>query len=299
MSILTKLGSTRPRSAMPPPAAAAYLQPRALDLPKLDDVPQHWMDDDVYLTALFNALSLVFPSGERYFMDSVRALRSHVREPKLLEDVRGFLGQEAMHSRKHADFNDWLSRFGINPAAVMARVDADIAQHKVRRSPLQNLAVTCALEHLTTTMAEAWLTDDALRAQADARIRTLWTWHALEELEHKAVAYDVYLAAGGDYQTRALMMAAITIGFVFGIARLQRHLLQQQGTPLGRRARLRGLIRLWGPRGHFTRMIPQYLGYYAPSFHPSERDHAALCQRFERELRSTGQVRVLSEARHA
>lgn len=272
------------------------ITPRTLSAPDLSGVPRHWLAGDPFLTSLFNALSLVFPGGERFFMESVRALRDQVKDPKLQADVRGFLAQEALHSREHASFNQWLTRFGINASGIMAGIDAGIAERKARRTPLQNLAVTCALEHFTAIMATGWLTDERLRADADERLRALWTWHALEEVEHKAVAFDVYQAAGGDYQTRVQIMMRITVGFMLGVSVVQMSLLTQEGRQRDYRNIAAGLFRLWGPRGMFSRLIPAYARYYLPRFHPSQHDQTALLARFDAELRAMGAVMPLARA---
>lgn len=267
---------------------------RKLTTPQLDGVPRDWLANDPFLSMFFNALSLLFPDGERYFMDAVRALREHVTEPQLQEDVRGFLAQEALHSREHAGFNSWLKRFGIDTDSMALAIAEQIEQRKARRTPLENLAVTSGLEHFTAIMAEAWLRDDELRAAADPRVRDMWTWHAIEEIEHKAVAFDVYRAAGGDYLTRIRFMAFISVAFTLSIARVQRSLLIKTGEQRNVRSMVRGLARLWGPGGTFTRVLPLYFRYYAPNFHPNDHDQSALRARFERELRRAGAFRDLT-----
>ncbi|MFM2420524.1 MAG: hypothetical protein RL385_5247 [Pseudomonadota bacterium] len=262
--------------------------PRLLRLQLPASVDRHWVGGDPFLTAYFNALSLVFPPGERLFMDSVKAVRDQLKDPQLLEAVRGFLAQESMHCREHSVFNTWLARFGIDAAALNAMYDAEIARRSAARTPIQNLAVTCALEHFTALLADSWLRDEPLRALMPEALRALWTWHAIEEIEHKAVAFDVYQAVGGDYATRVRVMAMITLGFTLGIAMLQYQLLAAEGQQGNYRSILAGLVRFWGPRGMLTRLIPGYLRYYHPRFHPSQHDQTTLLSRFDLELRKAG-----------
>ena len=60
-------------------------------------------------------------------------------------------------------------------------------------SPLARLAATVALEHLTAILAAALLDGrSGSLAGADPRVAELWRWHAVEETEHKSVAFDVY-----------------------------------------------------------------------------------------------------------
>jgi predicted metal-dependent hydrolase len=257
-------------------------RPLKLDIPA--DTPRHWMGDDPFETHLLNALSLTFPAGERFFMASVRALRDRVKDPLLQEQVRGFLAQEAYHSREHGSLNEWLERLGFPARAVEKRIADGMATRSAQRERLDDLAVTCALEHFTAIMAETWLNDDELRARCHQNVRALWTWHALEELDHKAVAFDVYQAAGGEYERRATIMAFVTIGLVATVARIQFALMKRDGQHRNIRSWASGLYRTWGPGGYFLRMVPAYLAYYRRNFHPWQRDDRELIERGEREL---------------
>lgn len=258
--------------------------PRPLRLEISADTPRWWMGNDPFETHLLNALSLTFPAGERFFMQSVRALRDRVKDPVLLEQVRGFLAQEALHSREHSSLNAWLERLGFPASAIEKRIADGMAERSAERDPLDDLAVTCALEHFTAIMAETWLTQDELRESCHPSVRALWTWHALEELDHKAVAFDVYQAAGGDYQRRVVIMAFVTLGLMFTVARIQWTLMGRDKQRTNLKSWASGLFRCWGPGGYFTKLVPAYLQYYRRDFHPWQREVSALMARAEREL---------------
>src|SRR4029079_15061731 len=84
--------------------------------------------------------------------------------------------------------------------------------------PISNLALTAALEHFTATLAELLLTDEDARAMfGEPAARDLFVWHALEESEHKAGAFDVYRAAGGTERMRRWTMNGIFVGFFGGL----------------------------------------------------------------------------------
>ena len=112
----------------------------------------------------------------------------------------------------------------------------------------------------------------------------LWYWHALEELDHKAVAFDVYEAAGGGYVLRVFAMAMASVFFLAKVSEMQVRLMKRDGELGNVQSWARGLWKFWGPRGHFTRLIPAYLRYYHPRFHPWQQDDSALIARYEREL---------------
>lgn len=263
------------------------IAPRNLELEIPKDTPRYWLGGDAYGTHLMNAFSLMFPAGERFFMEAVRAFRGQVDDPRLLAQIRGFCGQEALHSREHRTLNAWLANFGIDYEAYENAVAEDIKQRRAKRTPLDDLAVTCALEHFTALMADMWLNEPALRALAVEPMRTLWTWHALEELDHKSVAFDVYQTVSGDYERRIRWMVRITFSFVLGVSMFQYFLLKRDGKLSRPRELARGWWRYWGPRGYFTRLIPAYLRYFRRDFHPWQEDHRALIARFERELGAT------------
>ena len=248
--------------------------------------PRYWMANDAWETHLLNALSLTFPAGERFFMRSVRALRDHVQDPVLAEQVRGFLAQEALHGREHGVMNKWLKTLGLPASVIERHLDARIQEEAASRSPLDNLAVTCALEHFTAVLAKLLLTDESLRARFHESMLPLWYWHAIEELDHKAVAFDVYQAAGGSYPRRVLWMAGASLGLLTTAMIIQWHLLKREDKPVGLRGWLRGLNRYVGPRGYLTAALPAYLRYYRRDFHPWQEDDRALIAQAERALQT-------------
>ena len=182
----------------------------------LRDLPRHFAaDGDLITSHVIAALSAVFPDGEDFFVRSVRRYRDRVTDPELRRQVAGFIGQEAMHGREHRAFNARLGQLGY-PTQRVERVTRWILTNRERlMTDASNLALTAALEHFTATLAELVLTDEDVRRRMGHRaVRDLFVWHALEEAEHKAVAFDVYRAVGGSERTRVITMKGIRIGFI-------------------------------------------------------------------------------------
>ena len=253
----------------------------------LTAVPRDWCGDDPYRTTFMNALSLLFPEGEKFFVDSVK---HYTREG----DAAGFIGQEAMHGREHRALNDMLVAHGYTAAP---NIDLRLKKFLklVRRvlSPKSQLAATTALEHFTAIMAERLLADPAMRDEIHESVRPLWLWHALEESEHKSVAFDVYKAAGGGYVRRIAIMMLTTVVFFAVQAAAHARLMSQRGVLLRPWTWLGGIRRMWIYPGYFMRLVPAYFSYYRPAFHPSDRDTRELLARWERELFDTrGMLRV-------
>lgn len=250
-----------------------------------ESVPRDWCSSDAFDTTFLNALSLLFPEGERFFVDSVKKLKDRVTDPELQRAITGFIGQEAMHGKEHRAFNDLMIAHGH---AEAPRIDKHLRNFLglVRKvlSPSSQLAATCALEHFTAMLAEALLRDDRMRNEIDPSVRPLWLWHALEESEHKAVAFDVYKAAGGGYVRRVLIMVLTTVVF-FAAQALAHARLMATRKILWRPWRwVRGATRFWIYPGFFTRLVPAYLAYFRPGFHPDDRDTRSLLTSWREQL---------------
>lgn len=276
-------------------APARSIEPRQFMLQIPDGTPRHWLGDDPYMTHLMNAFSLMFPQGERFFMDAVRAFRDAVKSDALKRDVRGFMAQEALHSREHGVLNAFLTTLGFDAEGIDRAVADDLARRREKRSALDDLAVTCALEHFTALLAQMWLTRPELRESAVEPLRTLWTWHAIEELEHKAVAFDVYREAGGSYARRAYWMARTTVSFILGVSLCHVHLMKVDRAFGDKRYLAQRWWRFWGIGGYFSQLVPSYLRYYKPTFHPEQHDDSALIARFVQELSTYLSPKIAAE----
>jgi len=241
------------------------------------DVPRDWCQDDAYQTTFLNALSLLFPEGEQFFVRSVKKFHDQITDPELQREVVGFVGQEAMHGREHRDFNQMLVTHGYREAPhVEAWLKGFLKTVCKVIGPKSQLAATCALEHFTAMLAEQLLTDARMRDAMDPSVRSLWLWHALEESEHKAVAFDVYRAVGGGYARRAWIMFLTTIIFFAVAFGVHLRLMATRKVLLKPWRWVRGFGRLYIYPGFFTRLVPAYLSYFRPSFHPNDRDTRAV-----------------------
>jgi predicted metal-dependent hydrolase len=252
-------------------------------------VPRDWCSSDPFDTTFLNALSLLFPEGERFFVDSVKQHKDQITDPELSRAIVGFIGQEAMHGKEHRAFNDLLIDHGHHEAPI---IDANLRRFlkRVRKtlSPASQLAATCALEHFTAMLAEALLKDERMREQFDPSVRPLWLWHALEESEHKAVAFDVYVATNGGYARRVAIMLLTTVVFFAAQATVHARMMRTRGILWKPWTWARGVTRLWIYPGFFTRLLPAYLAYFRPRFHPDDRDTRALLETWRTQLFGDG-----------
>ncbi len=240
---------------------------------------RYWFAGDPQATHVMNALTAAFPEGEKFFMEAIAHYRKRLEDPVLRHEVARFLGQEAAHRREHIAFNTFLEGHGDDISALERDVILVLLNRARSLPPRLQLAVTCALEHFTALLAEQLLDHPELLAELDPSVRKLWAWHAIEEAEHKAVAFDVYEATGGDYRTRVVLMAAVTVFFVGAVSRMKSDLVRKDEGAQGIRKWLSGFDLMWGRKGWFRRLIPGYLSYYRPGFHPWDRDSTSLLRR--------------------
>jgi predicted metal-dependent hydrolase len=249
-------------------------------------VPCHWHGGGRAITLFFDNLSLLFPTGERFFIANVRAHAASVRQPLLLRDVEAFCAQEGLHSREHARYNERLAERGYPVAAFERRLKAQLARIARAGSPRWGLALTCALEHFTAVMGHILLSDARLLQAAHPEVAALWRWHAVEETEHKAVAFDVYRAAGGAYLERVLAMWVTTLVFWCHVGVQQIRLMRADGCLLHPREWGSLLKFLFIHPGGMLQLWLHWTAYFRPRFHPSDLDSRGLVEAWERELAS-------------
>lgn len=173
--------------------------------------------DEVLMSHILAAFSAVIPDGEEYFVRTVRHFRDEITDPQLKLDVSGFIGQEAVHGREHRELNDALQDLGYPTKRIERNVDKALRFRERAMSPHANLACTAALEHFTATFGAMVLGNEEAR-ESLGPLADFWAWHALEECEHKAVAFDVYRATGGSERTRKRMMNFICFTFIGGMS---------------------------------------------------------------------------------
>jgi predicted metal-dependent hydrolase len=253
-----------------------------------DATDRYFVDGDIVRSHIAAMLSSVFPEGEDFFVRSVRNYRDQITDPVLKEQVKGFIGQEALHGREHREFNQRLQELGYPTRFTDKRVKIGLGILARVAPKTHQLAVTAALEHYTATLAEALLRDDRARAEFTSdETRTLFTWHALEETEHKSVAFDVFQHVCGKRRVRVGTMYGVHIGFLFAMT-------MSVGISLlfdryARRHPVRVLKSLRHLRTHvfFQRDVWRRLKEYdRADFHPDDHDTTELLERWRAELAS-------------
>ncbi len=246
-----------------------------------------WHSAGPHASHFFNVQSLLFPQGERFFIRSVRHYLPRLANDELRNQVTGFIGQEAAHRREHAEYNTQLAALGYPIAQVERLLARNFALGERLLSPATCLAVTVAFEHLTAIAAEDMLCEDNILDGANPEMARLWRWHAMEETEHKAVAFDVYREVAGSgfmaWLKRCVALLLVSLGMQLSIWTMLLLVSFRTGNMLKLKGWARLFSLLWIKPGLFRRVIPRYLRFFKPSFHPWDVDNYYQVQRWQAE----------------
>jgi len=260
------------------------IQPRNVMFARGRTAERWWNGGDAVATAFYNSLSLTFPKGEAFFIDSVRNFRDSAPSAQQAQ-IDAFIKQEAAHSREHAHLNSQVELAGYDVRPMHEDLDSRLAELK-DQPPIVGLVTTVALEHFTAIIAHACLKNERHFKSASPDAARLWKWHAIEEIEHKGVAFDTFLAATQKlssykrWKFRSLVMLHISYTFLRGRVRAMRQFLRQDGMD-GPRTWLRIFSYLVIYPGLLRQIFPAWLSFFRPGFHPWQHDDRALAAEHE------------------
>jgi predicted metal-dependent hydrolase len=248
-------------------------------------VRRHYAGGDLVMSHIVAILSAMFPEGEDFFVRSVRHYSDRITDPELKSQVAGFIGQETMHGREHRALNDRLQEMGYPTRAVDRRVKRDLARAHKKMPPKMQLAITSALEHYTATLAEVLLGNAKAREiLGDGEVRNVLLWHALEESEHKSVAFDVYRAVGGTEKMRVRVMRMMTVSFLVGTTvEVIMSMLRDRATYNPVRL-LRSLLGLRHSPWLAKDVRRRIAAYNKVGFHPDDNDNSELLAHWTEQL---------------
>lgn len=249
-----------------------------VDFGPLPLTPLDWYNSDPAVTEFFHALSVHFPAGETFFINSVAHYAEEIKtkDPKLWEQVLLFFKQEGMHTHVH---EVWDARIQDEYGHPMDEYEADVALRlentKSRLPFLSQLALTACLEHFTSSMARFLLdsrTGHIVQQNSAEPHRSLWRWHATEELEHKSVAFDVYTLVGGGYARRCLIMMVVGPLFILRTLHMWWYLIRERKLPVMRSVSRLFQFLFWKP-AVLPKVLPDLLHWFYPSYHPMNSEY--------------------------
>jgi predicted metal-dependent hydrolase len=250
------------------------------------DIPNHWLAANALATHFFNGLNLVFPDGERFFIDAVRSRMDRIDEAELKRQIRGFFGQEGRHAHEHERYFETLEAQGYEIQGFLRRFRT-FTRFATRWLPAPlRLSMTAGAEHYTATLGALALSDGFIDG-AHPVMRDLIVWHATEEIEHKAVAFDVLQATHPSLALRWLGFGLATAS-LFGWTIVGTHMLVRQDLKAGRLSRTQlGPMRreLRERRARLAGRVGSSIrDYLRRDFHPNDVDDLSLAKRRLAEL---------------
>ena len=262
-------------------------------------VQRWWHGGNPYASALYDALSATFPVGEAFYVESVRAFRDGT-PPKLAEEIKAFTTQEVIHSREHLAFNRRAADAGYDLAPLEAQVEKRLAVTR-DKPPIVSLGATMALEHFTAILAHQLLADPSHLDKAEPESAALWRWHAVEEIEHKGVAYDTWLHATRHWtrwkrwKVKAKVMLYVTRNFIVDRTAGAMEILRQDGIT-GPKALATLLWHMWVRPGMFRKIAGAWAKFLLPGFHPWNEDDRHLLRAYEAEAAGSAPKRKVRRA---
>lgn len=255
------------------PQATSLLVPRALNLKLGDDVPTYWFAGNPFLTHYMNAFSGVLPEGERFMIASVRSGRRKLADDHVLQkDISGFIGQEAYHAREHKAFNDLMQSRGY-AFDKLDRFAAFSTKLMLKLPEKDQMAITGAVEHLTAMFGKVILANPEVVEQVHPSVRPLMVWHSIEELEHKSVAFDLFVANGGGYWRRVEGLLIVTFVISLWVMYGQLLFMWRDRSLFNLRAMAKGWWWMFGfgtHAGYMRKSMGDYFRFFRPGYHPSQ-----------------------------
>ena len=247
-------------------------------------------ENNVFRRAYLIGLSLLFPDGERFFIRAVKRYADQINDPQLKQDVKGFIAQEAQHGRQHELLNEKIfgSRYEVNSflknwnAFAFGFLEKFAADYLPYGGGKLEVAVTAAAEHFTAVWGTSALKSESFAKFDSQSIKNLIYWHAIEEIEHKHVAFDVMRHVDANYflRTGAMVVTAALIGSLslWGFA----HIFRQE-----KNVDYLQVIRSFGYEafnkdGMLRQFAIAFVTYFKPNFHPSDTDDRELFAEFSK-----------------
>ena len=250
-------------------------------------LPLAWIPDEVFASHVINVLHLLLPEGERWFVKVFSEALPLIQDDRLREDVIGFIGQEGVHASSHQGVLDHFDEHGLDTRGYVAQVatlfqrilgDRGLTGRAKEEWLVQRVSIVAAIEHLTAVLGNWVLNADGLdRAGADETMLDLLRWHGAEEVEHRAVAYDVFQHLDGRYSRRILAYVIGGPALIWLWIQGVRFLMEHDTVNRPRPPRFRDLLvsARKGITPGYGLMLVSSLKYFSPWYHPDNEGDTA------------------------
>lgn len=256
---------------------------------KIED--KHYVRKNIFATHFLNSLHVVFPEGEKFFIRSARYFLNEIKDTELKKQVREFVGQEGIHHREHERFWESLEKMGLVPrrfANFLNKTAFDGLEKGLfkilpdRFAKKFSLSITTALEHYTALFGGTALQREELKEFMPEEMYLMMQWHAAEELEHKAVCFDILEEIDNSYPLRISgMLVASGMLYFYAFAGMAYFVYMDENKDY--KSMMGDLLKFISgfnmmPRNQESWKI--LFDYFRKDFHPDDHDNYHLAKEF-------------------
>ncbi len=233
-------------------------------------IPKHWFSGSIFKSSFFDSVSIFIPEVEGFVRRTAERALPYLTNKDILKEARHLIEEEVAHSKVHRQYNKLLEKEGYNLKTYEFLTKKLISFGDRFLSLKFQLAGSACIEHLVGSMGVVGIDHGIFEGGLDERMKKVWLWHLLEEIDHRSSAFDIYTHLGGGYLRRINMMTGIILIFITCHIYAQSGLLWQSGNLFNPRIHLEGLRFMFGKKGLYRNLIAPFLAYYRPNFHPSQ-----------------------------
>ncbi len=227
-------------------------------------MPASWLDNNPYLTHMFNGPSIGVPYMEGLVNFAVKRCLDKITDKELLDDCLHFIKQETFHSREHIKYNQQLRKLGYHSDIIANKIKKKLNQVKKKWSPLTVLAMGVAFENLVSAVSITVFEDQILK-DANMPIKDFWEWHLMEELEHKTVLFDLYQHLGGGYLRRIIMYTLATSAYCYYSLQIYLQFVKKDGG-----SKIKAFFFVTSKKSFFMKSLLRSFAFYKFDFHPDK-----------------------------
>lgn len=258
--------------------------------------PVQWIPNDPVCSHLINGINLILPAGEFWFCRVYNKTLPYIHHPVLIDDVKGFIRQEATHARAHQSAQEFLIQHGYDLDPALKKInwifgvllgESPLGIKALELKPLEHfwlvtrVGVVAAIEHFTGALGQ-WCMDNKSWDKADPVIADMFRWHLAEEVEHRSVAFDLFKEMMPNkvffYLYRQFLMLLVFPIFIYVLADVGRKLGKQDPDQAVQKIANRTLVGLLskyhrqakqtdnGPT--LTFLLKTTVRWLSPKFHP-------------------------------
>ncbi len=232
-------------------------------------IPEWWFRKSAMLTFLFNASSTTVPEGERFIVRTAEHARELSADQELKDRAGVLIHEETAHARMHDAYNQYLQTQGFHSLKYNAETKRLVYFLEKRFSLFERLATCAMIEHFTAIFSKQVLDSGVLEGEdVDERMDRVWSWHCLEELEHRSTAFDLYRELGGGYFTRVYMAAVTSALFAFVHTKCLIEFLAEKKVLWKWSTWIVGVPYIFGKKGVYRLFLTDWILFFKPGFHP-------------------------------